>query len=191
MSTVDDLHRELDKRSIKWFMNQNGVTIFTSPVLGRVLVWESALGEGLILDAGYVSKTLEQVIEATLGKEPWEPSEEWKAWHASLRHDNPTNVREVVESILFDAIEFGGDMGPNGNVWNGVDEGAVLTDGCINGWVKSIEEIAATTGKTCRNTSKWANVFKCSECGFEYDFITDPYQGPRHCPNCGARIEAE
>lgn len=111
MSTADKLHRELDKRGIKWFMNQNGVTIFTSPVLGRVLVWESAFG-GLVLDTGFVSMTIGQVIDATLGK-------------------------------------------------------------------------------TCRNTSKWANVFKCSECGFEYDFITDPYQGPRYCPNCGARIEVE
>ena len=90
--------------------------------------------------------TPEQAIDATVGAEPWEPSKEWKAWHESLKHDNPTSIREAVENILYEAIDFGGDMGPNGNVWSGVDEGDVLTDGCINGWVKSIEEIAATVG---------------------------------------------
>ena len=42
---------------------------------------------------------------------------------------------------------------------------------------------------TCSNISKYTNVFKCSACGFEYDFVTDPYQGPHYCPNCGRRIE--
>jgi predicted RNA-binding Zn-ribbon protein involved in translation (DUF1610 family) len=110
MTPTDKLHRELDKRGIRWFASRRGSTIFTSPVLGNVAVWENAF-DGLVLDVGYVSMTPEQVIAATLGK-------------------------------------------------------------------------------TCRNTSKWANVFKCSECGFEYDFITDPYQGPHYCPSCGARIEA-
>jgi len=52
------------------------------------------------------------------------------------------------------------------------------------------QAIAATLGRgECRNKSKWTNVFNCSACGFEYDFVTDPYQGPRYCPNCGRRIE--
>ena len=65
MTATDKLHRELDKRGIKWFMNQNGVTIYTSPVLGRVSVWENWYG-GFVLDAGRVSMTLEQLIAATL-----------------------------------------------------------------------------------------------------------------------------
>ena len=52
------------------------------------------------------------------------------------------------------------------------------------------QAIAATLGRTCHNVSKWVNVFECSECGFDYDFITEPYQGPNFCPNCGRRVEA-
>lgn len=42
---------------------------------------------------------------------------------------------------------------------------------------------------TCRNMSEYANVFVCSECGYDYDFVTDPYNGPSFCPRCGRRIE--
>jgi hypothetical protein len=97
------------------------------------------------LDAGgSTSLTPTQAIAATVSMEKWEPSKEWKAWYNSLKHDNPTSIREAVENILYEAIDFGGDMGPNGNVWNGVDEGTVLTENCIDGWVESVESIAAT-----------------------------------------------
>ena len=126
-----------------------GITFWNCDDGRECLAYEYETSEGeLHLALKVVGITPEQAIAATMTTEPWEPSKEWKAWHESLRHDSPTNVREVVESILFDAIEFGGDMGPNGNVCSGVDEGDVLTDGCINGWVKSIEAIAATVGKT-------------------------------------------
>ncbi len=85
-------------------------------------------------------------IAATVGMGKWEPSKEWKAWYNSLKHDNPTSIREAVENILYEAIDFGGDMGPNGNVWSGVDEGTVLTENRIDGWVESVESIAATVG---------------------------------------------
>ena len=48
----------------------------------------------------------------------------------------------------------------------------------------------ATVGMgTCQNVSEYTNVFTCSECGYEYDFVTDPYNGPNYCPRCGRRIE--
>jgi len=53
------------------------------------------------------------------------------------------------------------------------------------------QAIAATLGRTCHNVSKWVNVFECSECGFDYDFVTEPYQGPNFCPNCGKKVVDE
>lgn len=51
------------------------------------------------------------------------------------------------------------------------------------------QAIEATLGRgECRNESIYTNVFLCSECGWEYDFITTPRQAPRYCPHCGARV---
>ena len=51
------------------------------------------------------------------------------------------------------------------------------------------QAIEATLGRgECRNLSKYYNEFVCSCCGWTYDFVTDPYSGPRYCPNCGRRI---
>lgn len=51
------------------------------------------------------------------------------------------------------------------------------------------QAVEATLGRgTCRNLSKYINVFECSCCWWTYDFITDPYLGPRYCPNCGRRV---
>jgi len=63
----------------------------------------------------------------------------------------------------------------------------------LNAWHAEFERILqaidATLGvETCHNKSKWTNVFNCSACGFEYDFVTNPYQGPRYCPNCGRKV---
>lgn len=42
--------------------------------------------------------------------------------------------------------------------------------------------------RVCRNMSRYVNVFECSECGWTYDFVTDPYSGPRFCPSCGRKV---
>ena len=52
----------------------------------------------------------------------YEPDPEWLAWAESLKDG------DVVDRFAYDLIVHGGDMGPNGNVWDGVDEGTVLTD---------------------------------------------------------------
>ena len=57
---------------------------------------------------------------------------DWVDWVASLRHDKPANLTEAVEQIYFNAICFGGDMGPNGNSYYGIDEGIVWTNDAIN-----------------------------------------------------------
>lgn len=139
------------------------------------------------LDASNV--TPEQAIAATVGVEKWEPSKEWKVWYDSLKHDNPTSIREAVENILYEAIDFGGDMGPNGNVWSGVDEGTVLTENCIDGWVESVESIAATVGAgTCHVIEdEDTGYLTCSECGA---IQPDDYT-VYHCWCCGKKIKED
>lgn len=60
------------------------------------------------------------------------PNPTWVKWLESLRHDEVKTLGDAVEQLMYEAIEHGGDMGPNGNVWNGVDEGDVLTAGFID-----------------------------------------------------------
>ena len=86
-----------------------------------------------------------KIPNITIGADP-----DWVDWVASLRHDNPTDVREAVEHVAFEAICFGADMGPNGNTWCGVDEGQVWTDGVIDSWVKMVERLARTDGQVER-----------------------------------------
>lgn len=59
---------------------------------------------------------------ADLIKPMYEPDPVWVAWVESLKDG------DVVDRFAYDLIEHGGDMGPNGNTWNGIDEGMVLTN---------------------------------------------------------------
>ncbi len=52
----------------------------------------------------------------------YEPCSVWIAWVESLKNGG------VVDRFAYDLIVHGGDMGPNGNTWDGVDEGTVLTN---------------------------------------------------------------
>jgi hypothetical protein len=52
----------------------------------------------------------------------YEPDPAWVAWVESLKDG------DVVDRFAYDLIVHGGDMGPNGNVWDRVDEGTVLTN---------------------------------------------------------------
>ena len=149
MDATEKLRAMLDERGIKW-KKPNSCAEFIMTTWG-VGPWEyeacdTTHGE-IVLRASHKDwLTPEQAIAATVGTDKREPSKEWRAWHNSLRHDNPTSIREAVENILYEAIDFGNNMGPNGNVWSGIDEGAVLTKNRINGWVKSVESIASTVG---------------------------------------------
>lgn len=68
-----------------------------------------------------------------------QPNTAWVKWLESLRHDEVKTLGDAVEQLMYESIEHGGDMGPNGNVWNGVDEGDVLTTGFINEWIARFE----------------------------------------------------
>lgn len=67
------------------------------------------------------------------------PNPTWVKWLESLRHDEVKTLGDAVEQLMYEAIEFGGDMGPNGNTYNGIDEGDVLTSGFINDWIARFE----------------------------------------------------
>nr|DAI23153.1 MAG TPA: dehydrogenase accessory protein [Caudoviricetes sp.] len=90
----------------------------------------------------------------------YEPEPEWTAWFESLKNG------DVVDRFAYDLIEHGGDMGPNGNTYNGVDEGLVLT-----------EELFA----------KFETDFKAEIEANAYD-EEPPF---RYCPHCGARVVKE
>ena len=62
------------------------------------------------------------VCLAELIEPMYEPEPEWTAWVESLKNG------DVVDSFAYDLIKHGGDMGPNGNTLNGIDEGVVLTN---------------------------------------------------------------
>lgn len=66
---------------------------------------------------------------------------DWVDWVAGLRHDEPRSLRDAIEQIAYDAICFGGDMGPNGNTWYGTDEGMVYTEETIDNWVRMVERL--------------------------------------------------
>lgn len=121
---------------------------------------------------------------------------EWERWHKSLRHDEVKSIGDAVEQLMYEVIEFGGDMGPNGNVWNGVDEGDVLTAGYINEWVERFENMLG------RGT--------CEVIGFDdgYDegldgewfalapatwFLSCDHEAhgrrPSYCPVCGRKVK--
>lgn len=60
---------------------------------------------------------------------------EWADWVVSLYHENPANLREAVERIACEAIVFGGDMGPDGNTFDGADLGIIWSESTISWWV--------------------------------------------------------
>ena len=144
--------------------------------------------------------TPDEAIEriATLGRRTW-VNPTWERWHRSLRHDEIKSVGDAVEQLMYEAIEFGGDMGPNGNTYNGIDEGDVLTAGYINEWVERFENmmgagtcypiISENLAKSGGTGDAWAD---CSECGQLLFVLTDPSsKPPNYCPNCGAKVVDE
>lgn len=72
------------------------------------------------------------------------PDPAFEQWVASLRHDSIDSVRDAVEHLMYFVFEFGGDMGPNGNTYNGIDEGKVMTNDFIDSWVERFVELSAS-----------------------------------------------
>ena len=143
MTATEELRRLLDERGVEWRRtphysseSQDNETIFE----GNGIKWyaNDHLNGRLGLRTARYEVTPEQAIDATLGREPWsDPT--WERWHESLRHDEIKSIVDAVEQLMYEAIKFGGDMGPNGNTYNGIDEGDVLTSGFIKAWAARFE----------------------------------------------------
>lgn len=68
----------------------------------------------------------------------------WREWVDSLDHEGePATLGEAVRRFAYDMIEHGGDMGPNGNVYDGIDEGTVMTYGFFKSFEDEIVRLAA------------------------------------------------
>ena len=197
MSATDELCRMLDERGVEWWQSANTLgCVFTrwySPLFGDEVCAMENGEEGLVLFDHFM--TPEQAIAATLGLGTW-VSPTWERWHKSLRHDEVNSIGDAVEQLMYEVIEFGGDMGPNGNTYNGIDEGDVLTSGYINEWVerfKNMLEPGTCKPATYDNGDStdhlepgeyhefWEPACKCSVCG-----SLIPLRN--YCPNCGAKV---
>ena len=168
MNATEELRRLLDERGVEWWQSANVLgCIFTrwcSPLFGDEVVAMENGKEGLVLFDHFV--TPQQAIDATLGPKPTEWSNpEWERWHESLRHEEVKTIGDAVEQLMYEAIKFGGDMGPNGNVCEGIDEGDVLTSGFINSWIARFE---STTGRDRYTYEQWREISEAIGDAMEY-----------------------
>ena len=116
-----------------------------------------------------------------------QPNPTWVKWLESLRHDEVKTIGDAVEQLMYESIEHGGDMGPNGNTYNGIDEGDVLTAGFINKWIEWFENMLRRG--TCKRVFyEPTGVYVCSECGCGLSKKLDKYCYLHYCPNCGAKV---
>ena len=77
--------------------------------------------------------------ETTIYRPPAKPDPEWKRWLDGLEDHGATDPCGVLLDIMHEVIEYGGDMGPNGNTYQGVDEGQVMTDNLVDHWLERLE----------------------------------------------------
>ena len=191
MMPTETLRAMLDERGVDWDYGITGSTTTRLSVNGVDLTF-TPRRDGLMCST---ILTPEQAIAATLGLGTW-VSPTWERWHKSLRHDEVNSIGDAVEQLMYEVIEFGGDMGPNGNTYNGIDEGDVLTSGYINEWVerfKNMLEPGTCKPATYDNGDStdhlepgeyhefWEPACKCSVCG-----SLIPLRN--YCPNCGAKV---
>lgn len=145
MSATERLRALLDERGVEYDVDDTQVdgngtmyrVTYAKEGYGRTWVYEEPPDCDLLVSYNH-DLGADDAVAATLGREPRvDPT--WERWHKSLRHDEIKSIGDAVEQLMYEAIEFGGDMGPNGNTYNGIDEGDVLTSGFINDWIARFE----------------------------------------------------
>ena len=101
----------------------------------------------LVIHDGFADWNMPQELKVTEVEPPhriepiFEPWPEWKRWVDGLDHDgNCKTTMDVIEQMAYEFIEHGGDMGPNGNVWEGVDEGMEMTRSMFESYERQLIE---------------------------------------------------
>lgn len=159
MSEIDGLKALLDERGEPYVVNDFGVTwqYHSDPHTAT----ESM--DGTLIVTGL---TPQQAVDATLGRISWS-SPTWERWLESLKHadDDIKTIGDAVEQLMYEAIQYGGDMGPNGNVYQGIDEGDVLTSGFINSWIERFE---STLGRDKYSYEQWREISDAIGDAMEY-----------------------
>ena len=118
---------------------------------------------------------------------------DWVDFVFQLQHDEPRTTEDLVEQLLFDGILFGGDLGPNGNTYQGVDEGEVMTRNFIGKWVERFDGMAAKALETCEiyRVGNTQDIRECSECKAHMHFGHPLDRSVlNYCPSCGRKVEA-
>lgn len=105
----------------------------------------------LTMETPWEGITPEQAIAATLGKPTWRNSydkERYNRWRNSLFYGEPTNFKELIEDVIWTTETV--DLGPNGNEYQGIDEGEVNTEGLIESWAKKAAALGNRPTKSGR-----------------------------------------
>ena len=211
-TATERIRAMLDERGVEWWQKKRHTCwkVSKGQEVEMWRAWEAPDGS-LTLKVDYIyGLTPAQAIAATLGQEPW-VNPTWERWHRSLRHDEIKSIGDAVEQLMYEAIEFGGDMGPNGNTYNGIDEGDVLTSGFINEWIERFESALGSCNcpNNCTNGERtetceadetdlipfaradsddfkvdYIHVMECTECGHVYEHVNGDYE---YCPRCGRK----
>ena len=169
VSATDELRCLLDERGTHWWSGKDERDNQTDWESSG-LTWEFEEGSSLtFLYALEQDVAPEQAVDATLGGE-----------RLTFLEEKVRLQGEYIEKLT---AEKNAMFAQN-------CEAATRHAGQMDRMRRLIEEAELGRGE-CRNLSKYVNWFECSCCGWGYDFVTDPYSGPRYCPNCGRRVVEE
>lgn len=123
---------------------------------------------------------------------------EWRRWYEGLYHSNggdlPKSLREELEEIVWEALTV--DLGPNGNVFQGIDEGLSYTEMLFGVWECEIRDLIDPEPELTCHVEKYPPNSElyfetCSVCGC---ILSAKWPGDRrsrtanYCPNCGNRV---
>ena len=190
MTATDKLRELLDERGVDYAWDR--ASIYWNSFDG--VPWTAGRKHDGNLGLYCPCCTPEQAVAATLGHEQrsesvWESDPKWEQWLDGLKHDEIKTIGDAVQQLMYESIEHGGDMGPNGNTYGGVDEGEVLTLGFINDWIDKFDALLGCGTCEIYRVGNTRDIRKCSACGKQMHFDHPLDRDCLHyCPNCGAKV---